>query len=64
MADKKPFIAARLRNPTEEAAPKKKAKSQVDWIGGACAIVAFALAVATVAFLYLDFNTYTTFIGK
>ncbi len=64
MADKKPFIAARLRNPAEEAAAKKKTPAKTDWIGGACAIVAFALAAATAAFLWLDFDTLTTFIGK
>lgn len=64
MADKKPFIAARLRNPAEEIATKKHAAAKTDWIGGACAIVAFALAAATVVFLWLDFDTVTTFIGK
>ncbi len=64
MADKKPFIAARLRNPAAESAPAPKATSQTDWIGGACAIVAFVLAAATVAFLSLDFDTFATFIGK
>lgn len=64
MADKKPFIAARLRNPAEELAAKKTAPAKTDWVGGACAIVAFVLAAATTAFLYLDFDALTTFIGK
>ena len=64
MADKKPFIAARLRNPAEELAAKKTASAKPDWVGGACAIIAFVLAAAATAFLYLDFDTITTFIGK
>lgn len=64
MADKKPFIAARLRNPAEGLESKKKVSAKTDWIGGVCAIVAFALAAATVTFLWLDFDTFATFIGK
>ncbi len=63
MADK-PFIAARLRNPAEDAvAVAPKAKSKTDWIGGVGAIIAFVLAVATVATLYLEWDQLTQFIG-
>ena len=63
MADK-PFIAARLRNPAEEAAAKPKAKAKTEWIGGACAIVAVILAAATAAVTYLEWDPLTKFIGK
>ncbi|MEG1479790.1 MAG: hypothetical protein RSD41_02165 [Kiritimatiellia bacterium] len=64
MAEKKPFIAARLRNPAESVASQPKVSAATDWIASSCAIVAFLLAVATVAFLYLDWDTYTKFIGQ
>lgn len=65
MADKKPFIAARLRNPVEEAAAKKTtAKAKTDWIGGVCAIISFILAVATTTFLYLEWDLLTNYIGR
>lgn len=64
MAEKKPYINARLRNPVEEAAAKKSGgNSPVDWIGGACAIVAFCLAAATLVTLYLEWDLYTKFIA-
>lgn len=64
MADKKPFIAARLRNPVEEMAAKKTATAKTDWIGGVCAIIAFVLAVATTTFLYLEWDLLTNYIGR
>lgn len=65
MADKKPFIAARLRNPAEEMAAKKStAAAKTDWIGGACAIISFILAVATTTFLYLEWDLLTNYIGR
>lgn len=65
MADKKPFIAARLRNPVEEAAAKKTtATAKTDWIGGVCAIISFILAVATTTFLYLEWDLLTNYIGR
>lgn len=66
MAEKKPFIAARLRNPVEEAAAKKTAAAAVaktDWIGGICAIIAFILAAVTTTFLYLEWDLLTKYIG-
>ena len=59
----KPFIAARLRNPAEAAAAKPVASAKTDWIGGACAIVAFALSVATTLILYFEWDLLTKFIG-
>ena len=64
MADK-PFIAARLRNPAEAAQAKSTpAKAKTDWIGGACAIVAFALAAATTGCLYLEWDLLGRCIGQ
>lgn len=66
MAEKKPFIAARLRNPVEEAAAAKKAAgaaAKTDWVGGICAIIAFVLAVVTTTFLYLEWDLLTKYIG-
>lgn len=66
MAEKKPFIAARLRNPVEEAAAAKKTKAvaKTDWIGGICAIIAFILAAVTTTFLYLEWDLLTKYIGQ
>lgn len=64
MAEKKPYIAARLRNPAEEMAAKKTAVAKTDWIGGACAIISFILAVATTTFLYLEWDLLTNYIGR
>ena len=51
----KPFIAARLRNPAEEAAAKPvKAKSKTDWIGGVVAILAFIVAAVTTFLLWSE----------
>jgi len=63
MAEKKPVIAARLRNPSEVAA-EKPAAAPTDWIGGACSILAFVLAVATLACLYMDWDALTLYIGQ
>ncbi len=64
MADK-PFIAARLRNPAENAAPKAaKAPSKVDWIGAPCAIIALILAVATTFVLFQEYDILTKYIGQ
>ena len=38
------YIAARFRNPEEDAPIKAVAKT--DWIGGVCAIISFLLAAA------------------
>ena len=57
-----PFIAARLRNPAEEAAAKPKA-AKPDWVGGVCAILAFLVAVATTTFLYLEWDQLRLFIN-
>lgn len=62
MADKKPFIAARLRNPSEVNAAPVKAKQ--DYIGGIVSIVAFLVAAATLAILYLDWDTVTLYTGR
>lgn len=60
----KPFIAARLRNPAEEAAVKPaKAKSKTDWIGGACAILTFLLACVMAFLLYSEWDQLTRYIG-
>lgn len=65
MAEKKPYINARLRNPAEDmAAAKPIGTAKTDWIGGACAIVAFCLSVALVTILYFEWDLYTKFIGQ
>ncbi len=73
MAEKKPFIAARLRNPAEDAPAKGKKKKApkppaapgaTDWIGLACALVSFALAAVTLFALYSDMGVYATYLGK
>ncbi len=59
----KPFIAARLRNPAEEAAAKPvKAKSKTDWIGGVVAILAFIVAAVTTTLLILEWNQLSKYI--
>lgn len=59
------YINARLRNPNEvSVATVKTAHAKPDWIGGACAILAFCLATATLILLYLDWDLYTNFIGR
>ncbi len=58
----KPFIAARLRNPAEEAAAKPHV-AKPDWIGGACAIVAFLLAAVTTVLLYLEWDLLRVYIN-
>lgn len=62
--EKKAFIAARLRNPAEEANAKKKTKnpSKTDWIGLACAVISFGLAAATTTVLYLEWDFFTTYL--
>lgn len=71
MADKKPFIAARLRNPAEEAEEKKSKKQKksgvpgrTDWVGFGGALVAFALSVALLIVLYGDMQVYATYLGQ
>lgn len=71
MADKKPFIAARLRNPAEEANEKKQKKAKkpsvpgkTDWVGLGGAAVAFALSLALLYVLYGDMQVYATYLGK
>ncbi len=59
----KPFIAARLRNPAEEAAAKPvKAKSKTDWIGGIVAILSFIVAAVTTFLLYTEWEQLTRYI--
>lgn len=60
------YINPRLRNPAEDATANTKAtgKAPTDWIGGACAIIAFGLAAATLAILYLEWDLVTKFIGQ
>lgn len=53
MAENKPFIAARLRNPTEAAV---KAKPKQDIIGGVFAIIAFLVTAALLAIVLLDWS--------
>lgn len=62
--EKKAFIAARLRNPAEGDASKKKAKgpAKTDWIGLVCAVVSFGLAVATTTYLYLEWDFFTQYL--
>lgn len=63
MAEKKAFIAARLRNPAEAAAAKpKKAPSKTDWVGLACAVIAFGLAAATTTLLWLEWDYFTVYL--
>ena len=50
-----------MRNPAEAAAAKPKA-AKPDWVGGACAIVAFLLAVATPILLYLEWDLLRVYI--
>ena len=71
MADKKPFIAARLRNPAEEANEKKQKKAKkpsvpgkTDWGGLGGAGVAFARSLALLYVLYGDMQVYATYLGK
>lgn len=74
MAEKKPFIAARLRNPAEEANEKNKKKQKkprtpaapgkTDWVGFGGALVAFALSVALLVVLYGDMDVYATYLGQ
>ncbi len=71
MAEKKPFIAARLRNPAEEENGKKakkpkapRAPGATDWIGLGCAVVALGLAVGTLVVLYGDMDVYAQYLGK
>ena len=56
------YIAARFRNPEEDAPIKAVAKT--DWIGGVCAIISFLLAAATTTLCYLDWDTLTKYIGQ
>lgn len=60
------YINPRLRNPAEgAAAPTKTTGSAApDWISGACAIIAFCLAAATLTILYLEWDLYTKFIAS
>ncbi|MBR4318323.1 MAG: hypothetical protein IKW23_01595 [Kiritimatiellae bacterium] len=59
------YINPRLRNPAEgAAATKATAPAKTDWIGGVCAIIAFGLAAATTAILYMEWDLYTNFIGR
>ncbi len=61
----KPFIAARLRNPAEEAAAKPvKAKSKTDWVGSVAAILSFIVAAVTTFLLYSEWDQLTQYIGK
>ncbi len=61
----KPFIAARLRNPAEEAAAKPvKAKSKTDWIGGVVAILSFIVAAVTTFLLYTEWDQLSQYIGR
>lgn len=58
------YINPRLRNPAEGAPVVAKAAPKTDWIGFVAALIAFGLAAATVAIVYLDWDLYTKFIGK
>ncbi|MBQ9694348.1 MAG: hypothetical protein IJV69_06290 [Kiritimatiellae bacterium] len=58
------YINPRLRNPAEGTAQPTTGKAKTDWIGGACAIIAFCLAAATTAILYMEWDLYTSFIGR
>ena len=61
----KPFIAARLRNPAEEAPAKPaKAKSKTDWVGSVAAILSFIVAAVTTFLLYSEWDQLTQYIGK
>ena len=51
------FISARLRNPADEVAAGKTAKSGGDVVGGICAIVALILIAITAVLLYVDWNS-------
>ncbi len=57
MADK-PFIAARLRNPTD-AAPVA-AKPKQDFIGGTCAILAAIVTILLLVVIFLDWEILKT----
>ena len=56
----KPFIAARLRNPAEEAA----AKPVKAWIGGVVAILSFIVAAVTTFLLYTEWDQLSQYIGR
>lgn len=63
MSDKKPFIAARLRNPAEVAseAPVKKAAG-FDFIGNIAALIALVLSGITLLILKGDLDLYTQYL--
>lgn len=59
----KPYIAARLRNPSEmDLVPKAKPKSDI--LGGIFAILSFLVAVVTLFVLYTDWDGFTKYIDK
>lgn len=65
MAEKKPFIAARLRNPAEEAATESKPvkKAGFDIVGNIGAFIAFGLAAWLLITLMQDLDAYNIYLN-
>lgn len=65
MAEKKPFIAARLRNPAEDvaAAPKAVKKPGFDFVGNIGALIALGLAAWLCIMLFNDLEAYKLYLG-
>lgn len=64
MAEKKPFIAARLRNPAEEtSAPKPVKKTGFDIVGNIGALIAFGLAAWLLVTLMQDLDAYNVYLN-
>jgi hypothetical protein len=65
MAEKKPFIAARLRNPAEEKAEAKQPvkKAGFDYIGNIGALLALGVAVWLFFVLLNDLEAYNAYFG-
>jgi hypothetical protein len=63
MAEKKPFIAARLRNPAEVAQETKPQKtgSSFDYIGNILVLISLVLAGVTLFILKADLDSYTQY---
>lgn len=65
MAEKKPFIAARLRNPAEDAAatPKVAKKAGFDIVGNIASLIALGIAGYLLFVLYQEFEAYNLYLG-
>lgn len=65
MAEKKPFIAARLRNPVEDAAATSKPakKAGFDIIGNLFSLAALAISAWLLITLMGDLEGYDVYLG-